>query len=46
LPSITAMTSSLVCNGTTGPSVPTPDTSSRAGYKIYTFTSGTGTVTW
>jgi hypothetical protein len=46
LPSITAMTSSLVCNGTTGPSVPTPDTASRSGYKIYKFTSGTGTVTW
>jgi hypothetical protein len=38
----------LVVNGvtTTGSNVPASDTASRAGYKIYKFTSGTGTVTF
>jgi hypothetical protein len=38
----------LVVNGvtTTGSNVPAADTSSRSGYKVYTFTSGTGTIQW
>jgi hypothetical protein len=34
----------LTCNGSSGNT--TPDTSSRPGYKVYTFTAGTGTINW
>ncbi len=34
----------LTCNGSAGNT--TPDTSSRAGYKIYRFTAGTGNISW
>jgi hypothetical protein len=38
----------LVVNGvtTTGSNVPPSDTASRSGYKVYSFTSGTGTITF
>jgi hypothetical protein len=32
--------------GTLTPTSLTPDTTSRPGYKVYTFTGGTGTVSW
>jgi hypothetical protein len=37
-----------VVNGTTttGSNVPASNTASRAGYKVYKFTSGTGTISW
>jgi hypothetical protein len=34
----------LTCNGNTGNT--TPDTTSRSGYKVYTFTAGTGNISW
>jgi hypothetical protein len=45
---IVAFSAGLVVNGvtTTGSNVPTSDTASRSGYKVYKFTSGTGTVTF
>jgi hypothetical protein len=47
-PNITAFSAGLVVNGvtTTGSNVPSPDTASRSGYKLYKFTSGTGTITF
>jgi hypothetical protein len=38
----------LVVNGvtTTGSNIPPSDVASRSGYKVYTFTSGTGTITF
>ena len=45
---IVSFSAGLVVNGvtTTGSNVPPSDIVSRAGYKIYKFTSGTGTVTF
>ena len=45
---ISTFAAGLVVNGTTttGSNVPAADTTSRAGYKVYKFTSGTGTITW
>ena len=43
-PSLTSVSAGLTCNGTAGNT--TPDTTSRAGYKVYTFTAGTGNISW
>ena len=43
-PNLTAVSAGLTCNGSAGNT--TPDTASRAGYKIYKFTAGTGTITF
>jgi hypothetical protein len=45
---IASFSAGLVVNGvtTTGSNVPASDTASRSGYKVYKFTSGTGTVTF
>lgn len=43
-PNATAASAGLTINGSAGNI--TPDTSSRAGYKIYRITAGTGTITW
>lgn len=43
-PSATAASAGLIINGSAGNI--TPDTASRAGYKIYRITAGTGTITW
>ena len=43
-PSATAASAGLTINGSAGNI--TPDTASRAGYKIYRITAGTGTITW
>jgi hypothetical protein len=43
---IVSFTAGLTVNGisTTGSNAVTPDTTSLAGYKIYKFTAGTGTI--
>jgi hypothetical protein len=41
---LTSVSAGLTCNGTAGNT--TPDTVSRAGYKVYKFTAGTGTISW
>lgn len=43
-PNASAVSAGLTVNGSAGNT--TPDTSSRAGYKIYKITAGTGTITW
>jgi hypothetical protein len=45
---IISFSAGLVVNGvtTTGSNVPASDTVSRSGYKVYKFTSGTGTITF
>jgi hypothetical protein len=43
-PSASAASAGLTINGSAGNI--TPDTASRAGYKIYRITAGTGTITW
>jgi hypothetical protein len=45
---IVSFAAGLVVNGvtTTGSNVPPSDTASRSGYKVYKFTSGTGTITF
>jgi hypothetical protein len=43
-PNATAASAGLTINGSAGNI--TPDTVSRAGYKIYKITAGTGTMTW
>jgi hypothetical protein len=45
---IVSFSAGLVVNGvtTTGSNVPASDTASRSGYKVYKFTSGTGTITF
>jgi hypothetical protein len=45
---IASFSSGLTVNGTvtTGSNVPASDTTSRAGYKVYKFTAGTGTIQW
>jgi hypothetical protein len=42
--SASAVSAGLTVNGSAGNT--TPDTASRAGYKIYKITAGTGTITW
>ena len=45
IPNITYMSgSTLVANCTTAPSIPTPCTVNKAGYKIYKFTAGSGSI--
>lgn len=41
---LSSVSAGLTCNGTAGNTI--PDTSSRSGYKVYSFTSGTGTISW
>jgi hypothetical protein len=41
---LTSVAVGLICNGTAGNI--TSDQVSRAGYKIYTFTAGTGNISW
>jgi len=41
---LASVAAGLTCNGSAGNT--TPDTSSRAGYKVYKFTAGTGTISW
>ena len=41
-PNLAQVSAGLFCNGSFGNSV--PNTSSRAGYKVYEFTSGSGTI--
>ena len=41
-PNLTSVGAGLICNGSGGNT--TPDTASRAGYKVYKFTSGSGTI--
>jgi hypothetical protein len=41
---LTSVSAGLTCNGSAGNTV--PDTASRAGFKVYKFTAGTGTITW
>ena len=43
-PNASAASAGLTINGSAGNI--TPDTASRAGYKIYRITAGTGTITW
>jgi hypothetical protein len=45
---IVSFAAGLVVNGvtTTGSNVPPSDVASRSGYKVYSFTSGTGTITF
>ena len=43
-PNATAASAGLTINGSAGNI--TPNTASRAGYKIYRITAGTGTITW
>jgi hypothetical protein len=45
-PNIVSFSAGLIVNGvtTTGSNVPAPDIASRSGYKVYKFTSGTGTI--
>lgn len=43
-PNAAAVSAGLTVNGSAGNT--TPDTASRAGYKIYKITAGTGTITW
>ena len=47
-PDIASFSAGLVVNGvtTTGSNIPASDVASRSGYKVYRFTSGTGTVTF
>ena len=42
--SLASVGAGLTCNGSAGNT--TPDTSSRPGYKVYTFTNGTGSISW
>lgn len=43
-PNALSVSAGLVVNGSAGNT--TPDTASRAGYKIYRITAGTGSITW
>ena len=43
-PNPSSVSAGLTVNGSAGNT--TPDTASRAGYKIYKITAGTGTITW
>lgn len=43
-PNLASVDAGLTCNGSAGNT--TPDTISRAGYKIYKFTAGTGNISW
>ena len=43
-PNAVSVSAGLVVNGSAGNT--TPDTASRAGYKIYRITAGTGSITW
>jgi hypothetical protein len=42
--SLVSVAATLTCNGSAGNI--TPDTTSRAGYKVYKFTAGTGAISW
>jgi hypothetical protein len=43
-PDLVSVSAGLTCNGTAGNV--TSDQVSRAGFKIYKFTAGTGTISW